>query len=461
MLISLIAEKMQAQFIGVDGPLGDVTSDTRALNDGEFFVALEGANFNAHDYLPEAVKKGIQGALISEAYCKNNQSQIERWEKKIALIIVPDTRLGLGALSKVWAQQFDIPKIAITGSCGKTTVKEMTAAILAECGDVLATDGNKNNDIGVPLTLLRLRKNHQYAVIEMGANHLGEIEYTTQLLSPDVAMINNAAGAHLEGFGSIKGVAKAKAEIFSGVKKGGSVVLNGDDEFLEYWKGFVVGKEQIVFSMKNATDVHLASGELESDGCSVLTIIHKKTASSTIIRLGLLGRHNLGNALAAASLAVALGVSWVDIKKGLEKLKPLPGRMEPATTSQGALIINDTYNANPLSVVAAIDVLAQFKGQKILVLGDMSELGGQAKRLHEDVGAYAKEKGVDRLLTTGEFATDTSTGFGVFSKVFMSVEQIIEEINCIEGSEFTVLVKGSRGARMERVVHGLLNKEAA
>ncbi|MBV1880013.1 MAG: UDP-N-acetylmuramoyl-tripeptide--D-alanyl-D-alanine ligase [Pseudomonadales bacterium] len=464
MLISLLAEKMAARFKGVDGPLADVSADTRSLKPGDFFVVLEGPNFNAHEFLAAAVEGGIQGALISDAYYEENQSQVSAWSEQLAFIIVPDTRLGLGALGREWARQFDIPKVAITGSCGKTTVKEMVAAILREKGEVLATDGNKNNDIGVPLTLLRLRKHHRYAVIEMGANHLGEIAYTVQLVSPNAVVITNAAGVHLEGFGSLKGVAKAKAEILSGVKAEGCVVLNGDDEFFPYWQDKVADTKQLNFRMKQsadalATDLHLSKGEVLNDGSSVLTLNYRE--QSVEIKMHLLGKHNWVNAMAASALALSVGVGWEEIKLGLESLYPLPGRMEPIKIPEGYLLINDSYNANPFAMKAAIDVLVLFKGQKILVVGDMGELGSQSQRLHEDVGAYAKEHDVDRLLAVGQFASHTAAGFGVFSKVFASVEQIAEEIRKIEGSDFTVLVKGSRSARMERVIDTLLDKDAA
>jgi len=423
--------------------LDAVATDSRSVSNDQLFIAIKGERFDAHDFVKDLVGKA--GAALVDRLIDCDLPQI----------VVKDTRVALAQFAAKWRQQFDMPLVALTGSNGKTTVKEMLSAILAVKGEVLATLGNLNNDLGVPLTLLRLRKQHDFAVIEMGANHFGEIAFLTNIGKPDVAILNNAGASHLEGFGSVEGVSRAKAEIFQGLDDTGIAIINADDEYADYWQGCVADKQVMSFGMENAATVQ---GKATPTGMLVLNYAD----DSVEIDLALLGRHNKRNALAAASAAIAVGASLQEIQQGLESLKPVKGRLTPYIGLKNIRLIDDTYNANPSSMKAAIDVLTEFTdGPRMLVLGDMGELGDDVAALHAEIGRYANEKAIDQLYCLGEFSVEAANAFGEKANHFLQVEPLLHDLNNQLKNNMTLLVKGSRSMRMERVVEALKLPETA
>jgi UDP-N-acetylmuramoyl-tripeptide--D-alanyl-D-alanine ligase len=444
MTLAAAATVLQGTLRGHDAEFLGVSTDTRTLKRGDLFVALVGPNFDGHGFVNDAAGKGACGALVSHAL-----------EAEMATVLVDDTRRGLGQLAAHWRRRFRIPVIAVTGSNGKTTVKNMIAAILAECGPVLATQGNLNNDIGVPLTLLRLRSGDRHAVIEMGMNHPGEIDYLTQLACPTIALINNAAAAHLAGLGSVEAVARAKGEIYAGLVADGIAVINADDPYANLWRKLAAPHRLITFGLDQPADVS-AEYQLDADGST----IHLNTPHGGIsMRLSLLGRHNVLNALAASSASLAAGVRLADIRAGMEKLKSVSGRLEVKRGRNGARVLDDTYNANPGSLSAGVEVLKAADGERVLVLGDMGELGEAARDIHRRVGLLAKSLGIERLYAVGELTPGAVEAFGKGAQHFPSHEALIESLrDCLHG-DMTVLVKGSRLMKMERVVAGIVEND--
>ena len=397
MLMSQAAQALSGELIGTDVLFTSVSKDTRNIADGSLYVAIKGERFDGHAFVEQAEEAGAAGALVSE-----HQSA------HLPQICVTDTRLALGRLAAHWRHQYGGKLVGITGSNGKTTVKEMTKSILEHAageGHVLSTAGNLNNDIGMPMTLLELREHHQYAVIEMGANHPGEIDYLTHIAKPHVAVITNAGPAHLEGFGSIEKVASSKAEIYSGIVDGGTAVINADDDYAEYWKGVCRSLDNrsrlLTFSMLDETaDVYAAV--IQKNGKTAIQI--KTPLGEGAVHLAVPGQHNVMNALAAAAVTAALEVRFDDICDGLEAFSGVSGRLASCYTPGGARVINDTYNANPLSMQAAMNVLVSSGADTWLVLGDMAELGGEEEILHRQVGEQARALGVKHLLATGDLA---------------------------------------------------------
>ncbi|WP_028490286.1 UDP-N-acetylmuramoyl-tripeptide--D-alanyl-D-alanine ligase [Thiothrix lacustris] len=422
-----------------------VERDSRAVQAGDLFLALQGERFDAHDFVPQVAGKA-SAALVSHAV-----------DADIPQVVVDDVRLALGRLAAAWRQRFQSPLVGLTGSNGKTTLKEMLAAILALQGNTLATAGNLNNDIGMPLTLLRLRDTDRFAVIEMGANHFGEIDYLTQIACPDVAIINNAGASHLEGFGDIAGVSRAKGEIFNGLVQSGVAIINADDTYADYWRGLNQGRQVISFGLDNAADVR--------GGSDINTPFYLQVNEQILpVNLKLLGRHNMLNALAATAAALALGVELDTVRQGLESLQPVKGRLNPKAGKHSGRVIDDTYNANPSSTAAAVGVLAGLQGRKILVLGDMGELGNTGEQLHTAIGHQAAAAGIDALYTLGKLSANASVAFGQPQRAFNDLEALLASLDEDLQPGDTVLVKGSRSARMERVVDALTTvivKEAA
>ncbi len=443
MKLSVIAEHTQGQLYGDDIDAVSFSSDTRLLQAGDVFIALSGANFDANSFVAQAQAQGASAAIVSQY----------QPDCSIAQIVVSNTHTALGQLAKAWREQFDLVRVAMTGSSGKTTVKEIAASIFRQAGDTLATLGNKNNDIGVPLTLLRLNNTHRYGVFELGANHQGEIAYTAALVQPHAALINNIGTAHLEGFGGREGIAKAKGEIFSGLVAGGVAIINADDEFAEYHKRLCNGHKILTFSVCKPADIYATEIKRGLGGayCFNLHIAQQITP----IQLGLIGQHNVANALAAASLAYACDLSMAQIKVGLEQAQAAAGRMVLHRCPQ-ITVIDDTYNANPNSVKAAIDELALCSGRRVVVLGAMGELGADAASLHQEVGAYAQAKQLDALYCVGLFSENTAAGFGAQAKVFATQALLIEALQTELNKEVTLLVKGSRSAQMEKVVQAFI-----
>lgn len=439
--LALAAESMHGTLIGADRLFEGVSTDTRTLKNGELFVALDGPNFTGSDYVPQAHDKGAAGAVV----CTKINADF-------AQIAVCDTRAALGDLGAAWRRHQSAVVVAITGSNGKTTLKELTAACLAQTGPTLATEGNLNNDIGMPLMLTRIDAEHRYAVFELGANHVGEIAYLTSLADPDVVVITNAAAAHLEGFGSIKGVATAKAEILGGKTRPGVAVLNADDDFFDYWKSLAEDVETISFGIDSVADV--GATDILADGAG--SNFELRLGNDCVdVRLSLPGRHNVQNACAAAAIAMSLGVAPEQIQTALEQVKPVSGRLRPLAGLNGSTVYDDSYNANPLSVAAAAEFLASLDGEGWLVLGDMGELGDDSARLHREVGSVVKRAGVARLFATGELSRNTTEAFGKHASWFESVDALIDALRVSVTSGVILLVKGSRFMRMERVVSAL------
>jgi UDP-N-acetylmuramoyl-tripeptide--D-alanyl-D-alanine ligase len=454
MMLSELARLVDGELRGTDRRFDAVGTDTRALGDGALFVALKGPNFDAHDFVGAAAARGAVAALIERDVATPLPS-----------VRVADTRRALGRLAAAWRDRFAIPVVAVTGSNGKTTVKGMLATILAARGAGLCTRGNLNNDIGVPLTLLSLRSEHRSAVIEMGANHPGDIAYLTQLARPTVAVITNAAPAHLAGFGDIAGVARAKGEIFSGLVSGGIAVINADDAREGLWHVMAAPHRIVTFGLRYVAEVTGHDLHLNAAlGCSFTLAT---PAGEAAVELRLSGRHNVMNALAAAAAAHAVGIGIGDIVRGLEAMRAVERRLQLKRGIGGARVIDDTYNANPGSVKAALEVLAVSSagGEKVLVLGDMGELGNAGEALHEQVGRQARAIGVDRLYTVGELARTAAGTFGKCAAHFATQEALIEalraDLAAAASAAVTVLVKGSRSMRMERVVDAIANADAA
>ncbi|MFP5349876.1 MAG: UDP-N-acetylmuramoyl-tripeptide--D-alanyl-D-alanine ligase, partial [Gammaproteobacteria bacterium] len=363
--------------------------------------------------------------------------------------------LALGDLARFWRGQFSIPFIGVTGSNGKTTVKEMIGSIMSEIGPGCVTRGNLNNDIGMPLTLLRLRANDRYAVIEMGMNHLGEIDYLTRITRPTVALITNAAEAHLAGVGGLQQVAQAKGEIFSGLTDDGVAIINADDRFADYWRGRAKPHRVLTFGLERAADItchHVAA----DNGSDILLMT--PTHGEILMRLPLLGKHNVMNAMAAAAASLSAGASMPQIKAGLEKLKGISGRLEIKQGVSGARVIDDTYNANPGSLAAGLQVLRDCTGERVLVLGDMAELGPAADDIHRRVGELAKSLGVERLYALGPMAALAVKSFGQGGRHFQDAAALIEALIDAMHADMTLLVKGSRVMQMERVVAGIVRQ---
>ncbi|MBU1689358.1 MAG: UDP-N-acetylmuramoyl-tripeptide--D-alanyl-D-alanine ligase [Gammaproteobacteria bacterium] len=440
--LSAAAKALNAETSGADVTFEGVTTDSRAVAAGDLFVALKGERFDGHNYVKQVMEQGAVAALV--------ERRDPAWGD-FPLLLVKDARLALGELAGHWRSRFTIPVVALTGSSGKTTVKEMIAGILREqAGDqaVLATKGNLNNDIGMPLTLLGLRDSHRYAVIEMGMNHPGEIAYLSRIAKPGVVLVINAQAAHLAGLGTVEAVAHAKGEIFQGLAANGVGVINADDPHAPLWQELATGHRVIRFGLKQQSEVS-ASFKLQPFGSEIemLTPTGKFT-----VALPVPGEHNVRNALAAAAVAQALGVDNATIAAGLAKVSSVKGRLLKNACLHGATMIDDTYNANPGSVRAAIAVLAGMPGKRMLVLGDMGELGENARELHAEIGAAAKAAGIDLLFTLGDLSAAASQSFGEGGRNFEYIEDLLHEIENRLASDVTVLVKGSRFMQMERVV---------
>jgi UDP-N-acetylmuramoyl-tripeptide--D-alanyl-D-alanine ligase len=453
MRLSEAAKALSATFEGVDTVISGVTTDSRKIAAGNLFVALKGERFDGHDYVEDVLAKGATGAVVDGDWDSVNGPG-DRY------LVVKDTRLALGELATYWRGKFNVPLAAITGSNGKTTVKEMLASILRVASShdgVLATEGNLNNDIGLPLTLLKLRASHRYAVAEMGMNHPGEIAYLTHLAKPTVALVNNAGAAHLEGLGSVEAVARAKGEIFAGLADGGLAVINADDAYAQSWREMAAPHKVLTFGLENTADVS-ASFVLEA----YTVMLTLKTPEGNVdLRLGVPGLHNLNNALAAGAAALAMGMPLQAIADGLEAFGGVKGRLQRKVGCCGAVIIDDTYNANPASMRAAIGVLAAIPGKKIFVMGDMGELGDDAVSLHRAIGVEAKAAGVDALYALGDMTVEAVAGFGSGAEHFETAEALSAAVRGSMAAGVTVLVKGSRFMRMERVVEALMEKENA
>ncbi|PKM18873.1 MAG: UDP-N-acetylmuramoyl-tripeptide--D-alanyl-D-alanine ligase [Gammaproteobacteria bacterium HGW-Gammaproteobacteria-15] len=442
-----ITEILNGSLHGDDATVTSVSTDSRSISAGELFIALKGPNFDGTAFVAEVKAKGAI-AVVTE----------QQVSEAISQIVVKDTRLALGQLAAAVKARLAPKTIAVTGSAGKTTVKEMMAAILSRRGQVLSTQGNFNNDIGVPLTMLRLTEKHNYAVLELGANHQGEIAYTTSLAKPDVAIITNVAASHLEGFGDVYGVARAKGEIFNGLSASGLAILPADSEYRDYWLKRLEGKTVMQFSATGPADYYAEGIVLDNEGCAGFELICP--TGRQFIQLTIPGRHNVANALAAAAACIAVGATLTDVQLGLAQMQAVKGRTNVKMVNPQLRLIDDSYNANVESVKAAIDLLASYSGYRVLVFGDMGELGADARLYHEEIGLYAKKSGINLLFTLGVLSQSASDLFNGQGAHFSSRQALLQRLLPIvsEQQEVTLLVKGSRSAKMELVVQDLLER---
>ena len=447
--LSQAASVTQGTLTGPDATFRGISTDTRSLREDELFVALRGPNFDGSAFVREAAQKDAAGAIVSDPV-----------DSTLAQIVVADPLIALGDLAADWRRQLDVRVVGLTGSNGKTTLKEMLLSCLSQEGPTFATQGNFNNEIGVPLMLLRLSPEHQYAVIEMGANHAGEIAYLTDRVAPNVVALTNAGPAHLEGFGSIEGVARAKGEILQGQPRPEFAVLNADDDYFSYWQGLVEDLRVITFGRSEQADVRIASAEPVDGGLDVDLSIYGEHLQ---IGLAFEGRHNALNAAAAAAAAMAMGLAPETIAIGLSAARPAAGRLRVVPGIRGIRLIDDSYNANPSSVMAAAQLLGEQQGDAWMVLGDMAELGANADEFHRQVGSHARNVGIDRLYCTGPHSKHSAEAFGDGGKWCKTTDDLIDQIlSELPGSSLVnLLVKGSRSMHMERVVQALSDDSGA
>jgi len=441
--LSELTNVLDARLISTDASFDGVSIDSRAITAGQLFIALTGPRFDGHDYLNDVAGKGAVAALVER----------EVPDSTLPQLLVKDTRQALGQLGALNRAAFTQPVAAITGSSGKTTVKEMLASILRTRGPVLATRGNLNNDLGAPLTLLELAPEHTAAVIELGASRLGEIAYTVGLTKPHVAILNNAGTAHVGEFGGPEKIVEAKGEIIDGLAADGVAVLNLDDKAFGIWKLRAGARKVLTFSLNNPqADFHASDLSTDARGCPAFNLHTPEGVEH--VQLNLLGTHNVANAMAAAAAAHALGVSLFGIATGLGAVQPVKGRTVAQLAKNGMRVIDDTYNANPTSMCAAVDILAGFSGRTVLVLGDIGELGDWAEQGHRDVGEYARGK-VSALYAVGPNMVHAVNAFGKEAHHFGTQAELIQALDAEQDTNTTILIKGSRSAAMENIVAAL------
>jgi UDP-N-acetylmuramoyl-tripeptide--D-alanyl-D-alanine ligase len=438
---------------GANARFATVSSDTRTIKNGALFVALRGERYDGHEYIAAARARGAVAAMV------DRRAPPASGESPLPLLLVGDTRLGLGTLAAYWRGKFKLPLIAVTGSNGKTTVKEMIACILAEhagAGHAYATPGNLNNDVGVPLTLLGLRAEHSFAVVELGMNHPGETAYLAGIAQPTVALVNNAQREHQEFMQSVEDVAHEHGAVFSALPADGVAVINADDSFADYWRGVCAPRRVLDFGLERPAAV---GGRFELRDFGSELILHSPEGKAPI-SLHAAGVHSVRNALAAAAAAAAAGVGLAAIARGLAGFHPLQGRLQQRAGKSGIIVLDDSYNANPDSVIAAIEVLARAPGRKLLVLGDMGEVGAQGAAFHAEIGLRARACNIDRLFVLGELCTHAAAAFGAGAQHFSDIDALLAALEPSLVAGVTVLVKGSRFMRMERVVQALAGAQA-
>ncbi|HKS93655.1 MAG TPA: UDP-N-acetylmuramoyl-tripeptide--D-alanyl-D-alanine ligase [Gammaproteobacteria bacterium] len=442
--LSEVAAATAGRLLGADRNFLRISADTRRLAADELFVALRGAHFDGHDFVAQAGQLGAAGALVEQQVTA-----------RLPQIVVADTRRALGVYAAHWRRGFGIPVVGVTGSNGKTTVKEMIASVLRQRGETLATRGNQNNDIGVPLTLLELNAQHRAAVIEMGTNHPGEIAYLASLVAASVAVVTNAGSAHLEALGSVRGVALEKGALFAGLPAGGIAVINAEDEFAPLWREMAGRRAQRSFGLSAAADFRPAADSLRQLAGGVWEFTLQTPDDTVAVHLSLPGRHNVMNALAAAAAAQAAGANLGEISAGLARVPQTHGRLIVLSGAHGGRLVDDSYNANPVSLKAAVEFAVSLGDPVWLVLGDMGELGASAAALHAECGELARRLDVRRLWTCGNLSRHASGNFGAGAEHFEDCEALIQALRGELRAGITVLVKGSRAMRMERVVEAL------
>jgi UDP-N-acetylmuramoyl-tripeptide--D-alanyl-D-alanine ligase len=449
MKLSVVAHEIQGHLFGPDGDLPPVVIDSRKIQAGDFFVALKGENLDGHEYIAQAINAGAKAILAQRA----PQTELE---KNVTFIQVEDTTTALGLLGALWRKRFSIPVVGLTGSCGKTTVKGMIAAICQQQGKTLHTQGNLNNHIGLPLTLLRLDPSIEYAVIEMGANHAGEIAYLGRIAKPTIALITNVKPAHLQGFKTEQGVAQAKGEIYDILPANGIALVNVDEQFGDYWRTIIGDRKTITFGLKNeamvyASDIHLQPFQVQ------FTL--RYAGNQQQVQIPIPGEHTVINALAAAAAGIALGIALPKIVDGLQAFESVKGRLRRLEGIKGAWIFDDTYNANPGSMQAALEVLARCPGHTVFVMGDMGELGENTVTYHAQIGDFARQKGIQKLLAVGNLSKHAVEAFGPGALLYPDKQSLVNELREQMTAESVVLVKGSRSAGMEVIANALIAQE--
>lgn len=443
-----IQKAVTASTMTMDAWFDGVSTDSRNVAAGNLFVALRGERFDAHEFLHQVAARNVAAVVVEKMPADLN----------VPALVVPDTRIALGQIAHYWRQQFTLPLIGVTGSNGKTTVKEMIASILeTACGadQYLATRGNFNNDIGVPLTLLRLNAACKAAVIELGMNHPGEIAVLSAIAQPTVGLVNNAQREHQEFMASVEAVARENGAVFAHLPADGIAVFPADDTYTNLWREYAGQRKTLTFGLSDDADVRCTY--TASDFGSELSVTSGRQAFS--VNLAAAGEHNVRNALAAIACSLAIGIAQDAIVRGLQTFAPVNGRLQRKIATNGALVIDDTYNANPDSVRAAIDVLAQAAAPRILVLGDMGEVGNDGRQYHEEVGAYAQANGIEHVLTLGDLARHTASAFGAGAQHYENLETLNRALAAIFNAHATILVKGSRFMKMERVVQHLIGQQ--
>ena len=435
-----VAHAVDGVHFGNNSWIHDVSTDSRNITNDCLFVALRGERFDGHEFVNDAYGLGAAGALVDQ------QMKVD-----IPQVVVDDTGIALGRLAADWRSKFKAPLIAVTGSNGKTTVKEMIGGILGEEAPTLISKGNFNNAVGLPLSLLRFRESHRFAVVEIGMNQIGEIAYLSDIARPDIAVITNAGSAHLEYLQSVEQVAVEKGSLMNGLGDDGIAVLNRDDKQFENWKKQADGRRVISFGLSEQADVHV-----QFETLSFGSKLHLRTPVGAIeAKLKLAGVHNTINAAAAVAAAIGAGIDTKQIQAGLEKMQAVSGRLQPKKHHAGGNLIDDTYNANPDSVSAALKVLSEVSGDRRLVIGDMFELGEDADDFHRQIGRQAREAGIGRLYAVGTLSKNAVLEFGRGGRHYENQDDLIRDLEKQIDSQTTILVKGSRGMRMENVVNVL------
>lgn len=443
-----VSEIIGGKLLGNDALFTGVSNDTRSLQVGNLYIAIVGERRNGHLYLQAAIEKGAIAALVSE---KNDNDIVQ--------ILVADTTLAMGQLAKYWRKQFSIPVIGITGSCGKTTTTRMVGAILSQVGKTLVPEGNKNNQFGVPQTLFRLESNYDYAVIEMGADREGEIHYLADMVEPDVSIITNVAPVHLEvtegiGFGSIEGVYQEKTEIFRALTPQGVAIVNADDDYFAKWQNDIKQRTSLRFGYSSVADVTARNVQQKTDFHYNFTLCTPQ--GDVDISLSSLGKHNVINALTASAACIALGVNLLSIQRGLLQVPVVARRMIAHHLQDNITVIDDTYNSNVTSAMAVLDMLTDYPGTKIAVLGDMKEIGAQSEQFHQQVGIYAKQKQVDYLLAFGPESIAMAEAFGDNAEHYQDVDSLLTGLKQKLVADTVVVVKGSLSMGMDRIINALL-----
>lgn len=442
-----VAFALEGELVGKNGTFYGVSTDSRTLKRDELFVALRGQRFDGHNSIAEAQNRGAVGAIVERS-----------GPTTLPLIRVKDTKNALGRLANLWRRRYSIPMVGITGSNGKTSTKEMTAAILRQRFSVLATSGNLNNEIGVPQTLFGLQAQHEAAVIEMGASRPHDITELAKIVEPTISVVTMCGPAHLEGFGSLEGVAAEKGQIYSALTSAGTAIINADDPFAAYWVERSGHAAQRSFGIKSRAD--FAAEDIADLGLGQGLRFNLRSAHGKIeIVLGFEGRHNIYNALAAAAAASTAGATLKDIQLGLARARPVHGRLDLVQSACGATLIDDTYNANPASLSAALEVLRGSPGEHWLVLGDMGELGEVEMAVHRAAGEGARQDGVDRLFALGVLAKEAASGFGVGAAHYTNSNELISDLRDCLHSGVTLLLKGSRKMQLDKIVAALVSHE--